>query len=56
MPTLKQLQAELSVAKTEIARPQQQNTPLRERLATVSFAIELPAANPSATTRPPESS
>ncbi|CEG84515.1 hypothetical protein RMATCC62417_18306 [Rhizopus microsporus] len=60
MPTLKQLQAELSAAKAEIARLQQQNTSLRERLAQVFRATELPAANHSAVnhsavTRPPES-
>ncbi|CEG75003.1 hypothetical protein RMATCC62417_10116 [Rhizopus microsporus] len=55
MLTLKQLQAELSAAKAEIARLQQQNASLRERLAQVSPATELPAANLSAVTRPPES-
>ncbi|CEG76443.1 hypothetical protein RMATCC62417_15801 [Rhizopus microsporus] len=45
MPTLKQLQVELSAAKAEIARPQQQNASLRGRLAQVSSATELLAAN-----------
>ncbi|CEG80174.1 hypothetical protein RMATCC62417_14544 [Rhizopus microsporus] len=52
MPTLKQLQAELSAAKAEIAQLQQQNASLRERLVQVSHATDLPAANPSAATRP----
>ncbi|CEG73418.1 hypothetical protein RMATCC62417_08808 [Rhizopus microsporus] len=55
IPTLKQLQAELPAAKAEIARLQQQNASLRERLAQVSPATELPAVNLSAVTRPPES-
>ncbi|CEG74418.1 hypothetical protein RMATCC62417_09642 [Rhizopus microsporus] len=52
MPTLKQLQAELSAVKAEIAQLQQQNASLRKRLAHVFHAIDLPAANPSAATHP----
>ncbi|ORE00757.1 hypothetical protein BCV72DRAFT_325471 [Rhizopus microsporus var. microsporus] len=55
MPTLKQPQAEFSAAKAAIVRLQQQNASLRERLAQVFSATILPAANPSAVTRPPES-
>ncbi|ORE06240.1 hypothetical protein BCV72DRAFT_256428 [Rhizopus microsporus var. microsporus] len=55
MPTSKQLQAELSAAKAEIARLQQQSVSLHERLAQVFLATELPATKPSAPTRPPQS-
>jgi hypothetical protein len=46
MPTLKQLQAELSAAKAEIARLQQQNASLCEGLTQISSATELVVANP----------